>query len=383
MEKQKPRNPTTLSHSQIEHGRCLYRYLHGYINKEVELASGPGITKGSFIHQVVADYVKYCVTNKVQGDFEKFNEIFKARFKSFKVPEEYYKELWEQSMEFGAKSVHFENVLDIENKFKFEIDPGKIITGVIDITRLYHDENLDEDVLNIIDYKNQANILKVDEIPTEQLRIYTIPIFLMYPGIKYFRRGIYYLKYNFIQQEPEPVSRMDIAVEIDATKEMLLRQWDRIRNATSHPPQTGEHCFKYGGCVFLKNKECPKFNDINKNKPTDIENKIRKCKEHKLLAKELEAEIKEGLKSECITVDDKEVGYALTEETKYNLNQFVEFAKKYDIDLSELNVSKTQAEKLIKKFQRETANYDIDDFDGRVEKMQDTKKITKFKGLTI
>lgn len=355
--------PKYISHSQLDVGKCPHRYDMVYIQKKYKAATGLGVQIGGFVHAIVKDYVKECVGKELDGDIEIMEKVFAKRWENYKLPEDYYKGLYDQMLGFGEKNINYDNVLDVEKEFMIEFDKGKFIKGYIDIVRTYLFRGIEkkhnEPYLCIIDYKNQANIIKQDEILTPQLKIYTLACMLLYPGYKWFRRGIYFTKYNFIrfyEDEDSPTSIADIKIEVEETREMLKREWKKLRESKEYPCKQGEWCYAYDGCPVLLDGKCP-VQDID----VSVEGWIRQVWKLNTILKSLKARIKSYITANGnIILDGNELGYVKKKSEEYKLVPVIDICKEVPIPLiNELNMGKTDMKSIIKEIEKKVNSPDI------------------------
>lgn len=344
--------PKYISHSQTEVGLCPHRYDEIYIKKNYPKATGLAVQLGGFEHQVVNKYVKECVTKKIDGDIEALEKIFAECWESYKLPELYYKELHEEMLAFGEKNINYDNVLDVEKEFNIEFDKGKFVKGYIDITRTYLFRGItkkhNEPILHIFDYKRQANILNQEDTLTDQFRIYTLACTLLYPGYKWYRRGIYYLKYGFIgcyENEDNPTPIADIMIEVEETRQMLIRDWKKLRQSKAYPCKQGDWCYRYNGCPILLADKCPV-----QNKDKDIKDWVRTIWQLNIKVKQLKARVKSYITANGnIIVDEKEVGFMKSDSTTYKLIPVIDICRDAHITLiSDFDFSKTDMGKVLK-----------------------------------
>ena len=369
-----------ISYSQLEDGRCPYRYKKFRIDKEYRKVTNPGMARGLFVHAVVNAYVRHCVEKKVDGDHEFMEKLFKEKFEAYHIPESDYQELYDQLMDFGAKNVSFDNVLDTEKHFEIEFDQGKFIEGYIDITRVYLFRGIakkdNEPILHIIDYKNQANILPADQTLTMQLKIYTLACTLMYPNYQYYRRGIYYTKYNFLryaepEEDPTPIDQ--IKIEVQDTREMLVREWGKLKGAKEYPAITGDHCYQYDGCPILLDGKCPCLKD----KFDGIEETVRKCFQLDTQLKDLKKKVKSYITANGnVTVDGKEVGFIEKDTEDYPFEGMLKICRDSGYSFDDKDFPKTFLNDFEKSIKGRITEHDIKK---KMEKIVVNGKSTSFK----
>ena len=381
MPKTKNKKNDYLSHTQIQTGLCPMRYDAMYNKGLYKDRESLPLSIGKFKHEFVQHYVNYCVEAEQDSDPDMMKEIFTKIWEKYYIPEENYQEIFNECLEFAEKNVSFQNVLDTEKRCRVEFAPGKFVEGIIDARRIYKFRGIakkdNDDILHIIDYKNQANILKPEEILTPQMKIYTFLSFHDLPKFKYYRRLIYFLKYNFIrghEDEDNPTPLIDIELEIEQTKEWLLREWDKLKDAKEYPAVTGPHCYAWEGCPLLKDGKCPK---IKKKDFDSIDDMVRKVFQMDVQLKDLKKKAKAYIKENGnVTVDDKEVGFLPVDSENFPFEPAYDIAKDSKFDFSNENFPKTLMNKIIKHTE---TKLDASKLIRAIDKIRMDTKDTKFK----
>jgi hypothetical protein len=318
--------------------------------KEIEI-SNDAMRLGGLVHHVIYDYTKKCVENGLDSDFELMSSLIEKMFTSSKLPESYYKKFRHHMLEFAERGINQDSILAYEKKFHVEFEPGKFLDGIIDRVNCYRIDK--GSVIEIIDYKHQSNVMTEQEVFDDlQLSLYKMAACqFLFPGYDYVRTGIYHTKYNFIRWSPM-FSISDCSKEFDNNRAFLSRQWDRLINTPDdeYKPQHCSLCWKWGGCeIMLKNK-CPLFKKGYDSKKDDFEFKIRMLRKMDIQRDNILKEIKEYMSDkEAVMIDGKEVGFLADESYKYKFNYFSSIADVIGIDTSDVYVSKSDAEKAIKK----------------------------------
>jgi hypothetical protein len=372
-----------LSHTQCQVGRCPKRYDMIYNKGEYKQLESLPLILGKFSHKFAEDYVNHCIKNKVDGDPEIMDTIFQKLWTEYKIPESEYKELYEECLIFAEKNVNIDSVLDTEKRFHVEFAPGKFVDGIRDLDRIYGFRGLkkkteDNQILTIIDYKRTAKILKKEETLTDQLKIYTLSVYEDLPKFPYYRRAIYYLKYNIIvayEDEDNPTPLQDIKIEVEETRDMLLRDWEKLKEAKEFPAIAGEWCYEYGGCPMLQDGSCPKIQKVVDFK--DIEGTIRKALQMNTQLKELKKIIEAYIDSNGnVKVDGKEIGYEETEKITYDFEPAYNFCKELVYDLSKEKFPSTIMNKVIKEI---FGKINEDDLKKAIDSFKTVTPSTKFK----
>jgi DNA-directed RNA polymerase subunit RPC12/RpoP len=419
----KVRKPDHLSPSQIEIGKCPYKYYRLRLLRDIP-NEGIQLDKGKAIHEIVYRYTDFCIKNKTEGDFEQLQKIVNSVFDEIQLPETEYIEIRETAIKFGENGIQFERILEYERREVINItDPGNedvyykclkcdhsfsqkydtankgympegiecprcghkeieqttiLMEIVIDRVNSYRGDN--GSVIEFEDFKNQMNILTKKEVNEhEQLNIYKyLGAKYLYPNFDYVRTGIHHLRYSFTRWS-DMTKVNDCFIEFENMEKYLQRQWSRLITTNEWSPICGEQCWKYGGCPVLLSDECPMYtkDKVNELKVSEnIEDKIRAYKKLNLEASELKTIIYNYFKeNQCLKVDNKIVGYQPSFSYKYRLKPFVEYCNEKKIDYSSLTISKTDAEKVIKikKMNESQA--------AEVKTLQEETATSTFKGL--
>lgn len=354
----KLKKPDHISYSQIETGQCLYKYKMIRLLKKIHVG-GPAMTEGSMVHQVIYEYTKKCVEERIDSDFELIQELINKHFKKSKLGEGRYIEIRDNLLEFAEKGVRFDTFLDFEKKFNVELDDGQgsVIDGIIDRVNCYKTE--EGSAIEFIDYKNQRNIMTEQEVSDNlQLKIYKyIGCDYLYPSYDIVRVGIYHTMYNYIRWSPMQKIK-DLSYEFEGTRTFLNRQHERLLKTPDdqYLPQKGEACWKYGGCDVMKAGLCPLYTDkeINRIKEEgSVEDKVRIVRKLDIERASILSDLKTHFKdNDNIEVDGKKVGYVPSVTTKYDLLDFKKFADRMSVPLTGISISKTDAEKAIKKVKK-------------------------------
>lgn len=391
MPKTKNKKNDYLSHTQVEIGKCPHRYNEFYNKKLYRDIDTLPLKIGKFKHEFAKQYVDYCVSFEQQdgdeiikgidSDVDIMEKIFKELWPKYFIDEEHYKMIYEECLEFAMKPINYNSVLNTEKHFRVEFDTEKFFEGYIDINRIYKFRGIakkdNDDILHTFDYKNQMNILKAEETLTTQLRLYTFANYHTLPKFKYYRRGIYYLKYNFIrcyESEDDPTPLSDIEIEVEETKAMLLREWDKLKIAKEFPAVTGDHCYQYQGCPILLAGKCPK---IKKKDFESIDDMVRKVFQMDVQLKDLKKKAKAYIKENGnVTVDDKEVGWLPDDKESYPFEPAYDIAKDSKFDFSNENFPKTLMNKIIKHTE---TKLDATKLMKQIDKIRMDTKDTKFK----
>lgn len=369
-----------LSHTQMEVAQCLFRYDQVYNKKNKSTVESLPLKKGKFKHKFAEKYVNFCIQSEQESDPEEMKKIFNDLWPKYNIPEENYQEIYSECLDFAEKDINCQSVLDTEIRCRVEFDPGKFVEGIIDKRSIYKFRGIslkdNDDILHIWDYKNTAHLLKSEEILTPQMKLYTFLSYHTLPKFQYYRRLIYFMKYNTIrayEEEDNPTPLMDIEIETQQTKERLCREWKKIKEAKEFPAITGPHCYLYGGCHLLLSGECPK---IKKKDFIAIDDQVRKIFQMNLQLKDLKKKAKDYIDlNGNITVDGKEVGWIPDTKETYPFEQAYNLVKDNNYDLSEENFPAS----IMKRFIKEAKNkMDAKSILNNVEKIKEIEDDTKF-----
>lgn len=359
----KLRKKSHISYSQIVNGECLYRYKMINLLGKIKLGS-VAMTMGSIVHQIIHDYTKQCVEERMDSDFELLQQLIDKYFDKSGLPESQYSEMRDNLIAFAEKGVQFDTILDYEKKFHVDINslgPDSVpsgkepiwVDGIIDRVNCYRVE--EGSVIEFPDYKNQMNIAsEVDVIEDLQLRMYRyIGCTHLYPGYDLVRTGIHHTRYNYIRWTPY-VKISELYADFESMEQFLQRQWNRLIKTPDDEYVTnkGEICWRYGGCDVMLAGKCPEFTKaaVEKKKKGNIEDMVRVARKIDIERKDVLDKLKDHFREhEPIAVDGKPVGFKPSFSYKYDLAKFDEFTKRLDIPLSGITVSKKDAEKAVKK----------------------------------
>ena len=202
--------PDHISHNQIQLGRCPLKYETLRLKKELK-EDKPALTEGSIVHDIIYEYTKACVEQGMDGDFELMNKLIEEKYDD-SLPQDMYLSMREYLLIFAQKGIDKDSILDYERDETVTIgqdDEGKPIKVQVKIDRVNTYRTPRGAVVEVLDYKNQMNIIPKEEIENNlQLRIYRyVALQHLYPWADYIRVGIYHTRYNWIvSQSRSPVS---------------------------------------------------------------------------------------------------------------------------------------------------------------------------------
>ena len=355
------KKPPHISFSQINLGLCPFKYLHCRLIGDMKERNN-AMDLGSLVHQIIYAYTDICVKNRTEGDYEILCKIIDSEFDKNEYSEEIYKEAREICINFGERegSIDFSKILDYEKRKNVEIgidSLGKkiIIQVVIDRVNFYRADK--GTVLEIIDYKNQLNIItKTDIDKHDQLNLYKmIAARYLYPNNDFVKIGIWHTRYNFVRWG-ELKTVKDCAVEFDNTEHFLKRQWERLQNAKEYPPVKGPACFDYGQCSVMAKGECPLWT----KKQTEamyvsesIDDKVNAYRKMKLDIENLRKQIKKHFEqTPNKEIGGKMVGFKKSVTSAYFVKPWYKYCEDHEIKIDDITIAQTEAEKAIKRFKK-------------------------------
>ncbi len=358
------KKPDHISHSQIQLGRCLYRYQQMKIEKKYKDENIP-MKLGGLVHHVIYTYSKECIENKLEADYDLMSEIIEKEFSESGLPEEYYQQVRISCLKFGEHGFDYNTLLDYERRFRMDLGKDMVgnlilIDGIIDRVNCYDTPN--GACLDIIDYKNQINILTATDVRDhQQLNMYRYALLMhLYrnEGFYLSRTGIYFTRYDFIRWAGRMVHVNELSEELESIEMGLIRQWNRLILSKEYLPERGNWCFQYSGCPVMLAGQCPLWTEkemeqMRSNKI--VSDKIRLLRVQKFSQKVLLSEVKElvDIGDDNFEVDGDMVGFEANKSYKYKLDEFYNFVADKGADLSDLMLTKTDAEKVVKRMKKE------------------------------
>lgn len=355
--------PDHISYSQIQTGRCLFRYKKLVLEKAIKRDS-ISMRLGKLVHKIIYLYSKQCIESRLEADYELMSGVIEAEFNDSKLPEEYYMQVRASCLRFGEHGFNYNTLLDYEKEFNIEIDKDIngtpiMIKGIIDRVNCF--DTPDGACLSIIDYKNQMNINTEQEVREHmQLNLYRyIVLYHLYKNEGFYlsRTGIYYIKWDFIRWAGNMIHVNELADETEGIEKWLVRQWNRLILSEEYLPERGPHCFEYSGCPVLLEGQCPLWSDEECERMRSgriVSDKIRILRIQDFDRKTSLHEVKQLVElGESFEVDNVAVGFSAKKSCKYKLMDFIDFAKVKEIDLSGLTITKSDAEKIIKQLNRD------------------------------
>ena len=350
-----------ISHSQIHIGKCKLRYKHLVLLKDIREES-EAMKLGGLVHRIIAEYSKECIKQKLEADFELMDEVVEKQFNKSGLDEKYFQSVRQGCIQFGERGFNYNTLLLAEKYFKFSIgddengQPMKVV-GIVDRVNVY--ETADGAVADIIDYKNQKNILTEEAVlHHEQLNLYAYWFFMheYFNGFYIGRTGIYHVPYNYTRWSGPPRHVSDWSDTFSNVEKWLERQWKRLIIDRTYNPTRGSWCFEYSGCPVMKEGMCPLWTDEeveNMRKGSMVLDKVRALRKVDFNRKVQVSEVKELFEGgDNIDVDDQEVGFMAKIGYKYDLLGFMEWLTKYDVVPIGLTINKTDAEGIVKRLKR-------------------------------
>ena len=243
-------------------------------------------------------------------------------------------------------------MLDYEKEFNIKLDDG-ILNGYIDRVNLYKNQ-IGERVLQIIDYKySYKNYTKGEIDKLLQLRIYRYAaIKELYKNCDIIQLGIYNVRYNYIRYGEE-VKVDTLSKELESMENFLNEKWKEIKIVKEYPCIKSSACNDYGGCQVMIEGKCPAFSkeEVDKIlKSDDIIEQVKIVRALKSQVKNATEKLKEHFENNApIEVDGEMVGFIVKMSCKYFISAMLKLKEKYGVNIDSLTISKTEAEKIMKK----------------------------------
>jgi hypothetical protein len=342
---------------------------------------------GIVIHNVLEEYGKYCLENKLETDYAKFDEI---KFKHINYLEEFQlkeglellnkiKENinWAGALQFETATI--ERRYKITNEFQPSLeDEDPFLSGGIDLVYL------DDDIAYVEDYKS-VRAIYTDAYMRDSLqrKIYSALIFAQYPQINTVKFAFNFIRYGFkskyyeeYRENLEELNAM-IHAEVTSLYELL---------AEPEPPEANPSSFCMlceirGTCKAYQNAYALDEKLETAEQALALYGKFR-------LAEAKLKETKELLKTWIeingpIKLQYEEYGPQVEEKEKYpDTQKVIEILKNvYKIPdgaiYDALNFTKTSLEKILKKFKIKKEDRDP------LDKLKTVEKTTKFKEVKI
>ena len=350
-----------ISYSQIQTGRCKLRYKHLVLLKDIEEESEP-MRLGKVVHKIIAEYSRECIKNKLEADYELIEHVIENCFNESGLGEEHYKKVRATCIAFGERGFYYDTLLLYEQAFKFKVCDDRdgnpiIVKGIVDRVNVYETPN--GACADIIDYKNQKNIMTEEQVWNhDQLNLYAYWFFMeAYRNGFYFgRTGIYHTAYNFTRWMGDRKHVSDWSTSFDNTEKWLVRQWNRLILSDDFKPERGNWCFQYSGCPVMKEGKCPLWSEKEveqMRKGTMVADKVRVLRKFDFDRKVTLSSVKELFEiDETADVDGQAVGYEPSIGYSYDLTKFMKWLDKYEVVPEGLTVTKTNAEAIVKRLKR-------------------------------
>ncbi len=354
-----------ISYSQTKTGRCKLRYKHLALLRDIKEETVP-MKLGRLVHKIIAEYSRECIEQKLEADYQLIDSIIDTEFSESGIDEEYFQQVRQNCVTFGEQGFNYNTLLLYEKRFKFSIGTDKNgnsmdVTGIVDRVNVY--ETPDGASADIIDYKNQRNILTEEAVQKhEQLNLYAFWFFMheYYNGFYIGRTGIYHVPYNYTRWSGKPQHISDWTDTFSNVEKWLERQWNRLILDTNYDPTRGPWCFEYSGCPVMKEGKCPLWSEEEVERMKDskmVLDKVRALRVADYSRKIQVSDVKglfEG--GDNIDVDDQEVGFVPKISYQYDLLGFMKWLEKYDVVPEGITINKTDAEGLVKRLKRGKAD---------------------------
>ncbi len=343
------------SNSQIVAGQCKLYYKDVYLNRKKN--SGNVYTEGGkFVHKVLCDYTKHCVEDKIDGDFEKIEEIIVENYKLFVLPENLFSELRQICLNFAENGLDFDIILDYECDHTISYDstnPEKKHQVIIDKINSYMTEG--GSVLEIIDYKNEQKIRTPAQVLEDQQLIGYVWACVkhLFKGYQFIRWGIQNTRYNkIIWSHKQPIPISEVSKLVEDYENSLHRQWDRLIVSNNFEPEKSNLCWAYSGCPIMLENKCPLYTKAEVKRMTGgtIDDVVRALRKSKMEVEVLEDKLKNIFENRAPKmVDGIEVGYLPAESEHVEISDMITYCKEKGIPVQGVPISVSIFDKLIKK----------------------------------
>jgi hypothetical protein len=310
------------------------------------------MTEGKLKHKIIRDYTEYALRHGI--DYETMTDLIDKYFRDCGLNESVRMNMRSELLEFAQCGIEPDRVIDYERRHTVDIGGGVNVQVVFDRVDAFKDFN--GKVLEIVDYKNHHKVLSEQDVEDhEQLKIYAyVAAKYLYPGFSYLRVGVYHLRYNFIRWgKSKKIGEM--VAEFENTENWIFRQWDRLIKTPVEEmvPEKCSACWQYGGCAVMRAGECPAYTKAELKKMIggkDIADRVRAFRHLSLETKRIKDYLQAYFKTnEHIEVDGSACGYNAKTDYCYDMEGFIAFCIKNGVELEGERISKTVAERLMKK----------------------------------
>lgn len=351
--------------------------LQGYKNPFAKL--------GIVLHNVLEDYGKYCVENKIDTDYAKFDEI---KYK-------YLNELQENQIQeallileniknnFNWSSYNEFEIIDLEKRYAINSDleitddPNPYLSGGIDLVYI------DGDTAYIVDYKSVRAIYTRQYMKDSlQRRIYALLIMKKYPQINTTKFAFNFIRYGY-QSEYFDIHRDELETLEPLIKNEVEALMELLREENPPEPSAGDHCVlceSRANCPAYKNA----FEEIEQ--VYSKEDAIKLYGHYKLAVmrvKHMEKILKFWVdNNEKIKLRYEEYGPKEYEKIEYDdTKKLMELLQGAGVSegaiFDELNMSNTKVKKLVKKFKLSK------DEQEEIDKIASKSKYTKYTTIKL
>jgi RecB family exonuclease len=239
------------SHSRFElFETCPAAYKKKYIDEEPETPSAPLII-GKLIHQVIQEYDRHLLDNKLQTDITELDDISRRLFyqTALALGTERWGEVEKIVQTVGEMHIFYPAVtVGIEEAFEIDMDMGGItFKGIMDLLEIQNNE------ATIVDYKTDWRVRSQTEVNKDaQLHRYALAVHKYYPQVNIFKGRLEFVRSGIVRE-----IEIDIA-DIYNTEQSIRELINRIENETEFSPQPGE------GCTWCSYTEtCPALKNLS------------------------------------------------------------------------------------------------------------------------
>lgn len=333
--------------------RCMYRFKLQRITRQVRVTT-PEMIRGRFVHDVLHEYVRQCVDGKMDSDAETLRIVLEEKRKTSGSTDADYEEFREPLFRFAERPCEWRDVLALECREDVDIGAGMKCQVVIDRANLR--KTPEGTLVEIVDYKTSAKVNTAKQVSEDpQLNLYRYAAANhLWPGNDFYRVGIYHVRYNKIVWGSPPKRLHEFGPQDEAVEDRIRRNWQKIHETPVEEmlPEKGPQCDEFKGCPVRDKGLCPAFSEeaVVEMASGSIEDRVRACRRMKGELNKVVTTIRaDMLDKEPIVVDGKLVGYKESDSWSYPLQRFLEFAQAYGIPLAGINLTKSTAEKAIKK----------------------------------
>jgi hypothetical protein len=351
--------------------------LPGYKNKFAKL--------GTVLHDVLEEYGKYCIKNKVDTDYTEFDKI---KYKYLNVLQE--DQIAEALLILDNIKTNFNwsalkefELIDIEARYAIDKDlnitedPNPYLSGGVDLFYA------DGDIGYVDDYKSVRTIYTKGYMSKSlQRKIYSLLLLMKYPELNVIKFRFNFIRYGFISDY------FDIyREELDTLAPMIVEEIEALNNLLSqeNPPEpsAGGHCIlceSRATCPAYKNAFA-KIEQINTE-----EDAVKLFGAYKLASiriKNMEEILKLWIDNNSpIKFKDEQYGPQSYDKIEFeDTLKLIDILKEAEVPegaiFEQLNMSNTKVKKIVKKFKLS------EDIQKKIAKIATNSQYTKFNSIKL